>query len=256
MQMEETQISGKKVFILYPHSVIQEELLYTLISNEYEVALLKNHTRTLTLLEKFPHSILFINIDEKLSEEQWAEYIQGIMNNQALKDVRIGILSYNNDVALKQKYLMDIGVQCGFIQLKLGLAQSTKIILTVLEANEAKGRRKYVRVNCKSDKNAIFNVRVSETVLPGNIVDISSIGMAITFENADPRLQKNSLLDGIQLRLKSSLVSLSGVVLGFREAKPRIYVVLFTPKTANTEKEKIRRYIIHALQSSIDMLEL
>ncbi len=254
--MTNAEISGKKVFLLYPHSVVQEELLHTLITQEYEVTLLKDHRRALRILEQFPDSILFINIDDKLSEEEWEEYIRGIIGNAAFTEVRIGILSYNNDAELKQKYLMDIGVQCGFIQLKLGLAQSTKIILTALEASEARGRRKYVRVNCKDDKNAIFNVRISDTVLPGNIVDVSSIGMAVSFDNADPKLQKNTLLEGIQLRLRSSLVSVSGVVLGFRDAKPRIYVIIFTPKTSNAEKLKLRRYIIQALQSSIDSMDL
>ena len=249
--MNSNGMAGKKVFILYPHSVIQEDLIYTLINHEYEVYLLKDHNRALKLLEKFNDSILFINIDERLDEEQWEEYIRGILRNPSLKDVRIGILSYNNDEELKRKYLMDIGVPCGFIQLKLGIAQSTKIILTALEANEAKGRRKYVRVNCDIDQNAQFNVRVYDTVISGKIIDISSIGMAVHFQT-DPQLQKNTLLEGIQLRLRSSLVNLSGVVLGFRDTKPKVYVVLFTPKTPTAEKEKIRRYIIHSLQSYID----
>lgn len=249
--MDENKLLGRKVFILYPHSVIQEDLVYTLINNEYEVYLLKDHNRALKLLEHFRDAIIFINIDDRLNEDEWEEYIRGIMDNPRLKDVGIGILSYNNDQELKQKYLMEIGVPCGFIQLKLGIQQSTKIILAALEANEAKGRRKYVRVNCDKDENAQFNVRVSDTVLNGKIDDVSSIGMALHFET-DPELQKNTLLEGIQLRLRSSLVNLNGVVIGFREGRPKKYVLLFSPKTSASEKEKIRRYIIHSLQSYID----
>ena len=253
--MSTPSVTGRKVFILYPHSVIQEDLIYTLINNEYEVYLIKDHNRALKLLEKFNDSIIFINIDDRLDEEEWEEYIRGIMRNPSLQDVRIGILSYNNEAQLKQKYLMEIGVPCGFIQLKLGIAQSTKIILTALEANEAKGRRKYVRVNCEKDESAQFNVRISDTVISGKILDISSIGMAVRFET-DPELQKNTLLEGIQMRLKSSLVNLSGVVIGFHEGRPKRYVILFSPRTSTAEKEKIRRFIIHNLQSTIESIKV
>jgi hypothetical protein len=253
--MDEQNLLGRKVFILYPHSVIQEDLIYTLINNEYEVYLLKDHKRALRLLEKFNDSIIFINIDERLDEEQWEEYIRGILRNPGLKEVRIGIVSYNNDVELKQKYLMEIGVPCGFIQLKLGIAQSTKIILTALEANEAKGRRKYVRVPCEKDEGAQFNVRISDAVIPGKIIDISSIGMAVQFQT-DPGLKKNTLLPGIQLRLRSTLVNLTGVVIGFREGRKKTYVILFAPRTPGAEKEKIRRYIISSLQNFIDGIKV
>ena len=247
-------INGRKVFLLYPHSVIQDDLIYTLVQSEYEVYRLKDHNRALRILEKFPDSILFINIDERLDESEWEEYIRGIARNPALDSIRVGILSYNNNEELKKKYLMDIGITCGFIQLKLGLKESTKIILTVLEASEAK-RRKFVRVNCEHDSSAQFNVRVFDTVVTGKIIDISSIGMAIQFDT-DPELQKNTLLEGIQLRLRSSLINLSGVVMGFREEKPKRYVILFTPKTAASEKTKIRRYIIQTLQGFIESLQV
>ena len=253
--METDQLLGRKVFILYPHSVIQDELLSTLISQEYEVYLLKDHKRALKLLELFKDSIIFINIDDRLSEEEWEEYIRAIIRNPALKKVRVGILSYNNDTALKQKYLMEIGVPCGFIRLKLGLAQSEKIILAALKANEARGRRKYVRVPCNRDEGAQFNIRLNESVFSGKIIDISSIGMAVHF-TTDPGLPKNSLLEGIQLRLRSNLVNLKGVVIGFREGHPRKYVIIFSPGTPAAEKEKIRRYIINSLQNSIEGMKV
>ena len=108
-------INGRKVFLLYPHSVIQDDLIYTLVQSEYEVYRLKDHNRALRILEKFPDSILFINIDERLDESEWEEYIRGIARNPALDSIRIGILSYNNNEELKKKYLMDIGITCGFI---------------------------------------------------------------------------------------------------------------------------------------------
>ena len=67
---------GKKVFFLYPHSVIQNEMVIELIRNEYEIYLLFDHMKTVRLLEKYNDSILFINIDEGLMENEWEKYIK------------------------------------------------------------------------------------------------------------------------------------------------------------------------------------
>ena len=118
--MSETT-DGRKVFFLYPQSVIQEELISFLLKNEYEVYFLKDHRKATRIFKRFNNSICFINIEEGLKEADWIEYIESLKSDPDINGLQLGILSYNNDPALMQKYLMDIGVECGFIQLKLGL---------------------------------------------------------------------------------------------------------------------------------------
>ena len=60
---------------------------------------------------------------------EWEEYIKGIIGSEGTKDVRIGIVSYNENKELAEKYLMELMVPCGFIRLKLGIEESTQIIL-------------------------------------------------------------------------------------------------------------------------------
>ena len=241
---------GKKVIFLYPQSVIQEKLVTHIIRYEYEVYLIHDHQKNLKFINKYNNAILFINIDDGLKEEEWEKYIRNIINNDHTKNVRIGILSYNDDKDLAKKYLMDVGVQCGFIRLKLGVKESTAIILKTLEVNEAKGQRKYVRVSCKEHNNASFNLKIEDDVYSGQVTDLSSVGMAITF-NKPVELKVKSLLSDIQLRLKGIICMVTGVVIAIRKADKNTYVIMFVKNMHEDTKNKIYHYIYSVLQESI-----
>ncbi|MBN2051641.1 MAG: PilZ domain-containing protein [Spirochaetales bacterium] len=250
--MDETLNLGKKTFFLYPHSVIQDELIEELLDDEYEVYMLKDHEKALKVLKTFSGSICFINIDEGLKEPEWEEYIQKLMAGPETSSTLVGILSYNSDKGLMQKYLMDLGVQGGYIRLKLGMEESAAIIRKTLEANEARGRRRYVRAICEHDSLSVVNITSLSGSLTGNILDISSVGISCSFQE-DPQFNKNTLLKDIQLVLRGARIKTSGVVLGYRDDTVRKYVILFR-ELAKDGKKKIRKYIYSTLQQSIEVL--
>jgi len=242
---------GKKVFFLYPHSVIQEDLITHIIQNEFEVYLVNDHRKLLSLLKKYNNSILFINIDERLKESEWEEYIRSIMNNETTTGVQIGILTYNEDKELARKYLMDLMVPGGYIQLKLGLKESTKIILKTLMANEAKGKRKFVRAYCPKGIATEFNVQMAGSMYEGTIKDISSAGMAVYF-NKSVDLPPRTELSKIQLKLRSRIVMVSGIVVGMREDQGnKMYVVLFNKFISTDAKQRISTFIYRTLQAEM-----
>ncbi len=247
------QAWGKKIFFLYPHSVIQEQLVHALIQQEFELYLLKDHRRAVRILQKFPDSILFINIDEGLEESEWEDYVRNLMNSPETKEVRIGILSYNEERDLAEKYLMELAVPCGFIGLKLGLVESTQIIFKTLAANEARGRRKHVRATCKDPNQASFNVKMANKVYDGSIVDISAVGMACTFK-ADFQPKIGTRFDDIQLRLKGKLCMIAGRVAGFHHEQKNRYVLMFDPGMTNESKGKIYNFIHRTLQDDMDQI--
>lgn len=86
-------------------------------------------------------------------------YPPSVLQDPRTASVRVGILSYNNDPDLARHYLIDLSVPCGFIRLKLGLKESARILLTVLEANEARGQQKQVRTAVPPNAKVSFNVR-------------------------------------------------------------------------------------------------
>jgi hypothetical protein len=249
-------ILGKKIFFLYPQSVIQDSMLDTLIMSGFEAYTIHDHERGRLLLAHFPRSILFINIDQGLSEKEWEAYIRGIQENPAIKESRLGILSYNTDQKLMQKYLMDLGIPCGYIQLKLGLQASTNIILAALQANEARGRRQHIRAFCGDDSYATMNYKGPENIMYyGKLMDISSVGIAVKFDQPIT-LPANSLLRNIQLKLRSSLIMIDGILMGLRTADPRVRVILFASQMNQDDKLAIHHYIKQRIQHSLDHLEI
>ena len=198
---------------------------------------------------------MFINIDEGMNEKEWETYIRGIQENPQTKDCRLGILSYNTDQKLMQKYLMEIAVPCGYIHLKLGVKESTKIMLGALEANEARGRRKFIRAFCESDPNATVNVKSSSGLYYGKILDISATGIAARFDKFED-LPSNSLIRGMQLKLHGSLVLTDAVLMG-RRGEENVWIFLFdVPKMNPDQKLIIHRFIKHTLQHYMDELKI
>jgi L-rhamnose mutarotase len=253
---QQSDLSGKKIFFLYPHSVIHDEMLDILIMNGYESYAIRDHKKARRILEYFPGSIMFVNIDEGLEEREWEKYIQDIQQDPKTKDSRLGILSYNTDKSLMQKYLMQIGVPCGYIHLKLGLQASTKIMLEALKANEAKGRRKFIRVSCNDDTSATMNYKNSDGVIYyGKLLDISSAGIAVRIENfAD--FPPNSKLRETQLKLRGTLVLTDVILMGNRRDDKNEWLFLFDPKMPQNHKLVIHRYIKQSLQRYIDQLDI
>ncbi|MDR1902752.1 MAG: PilZ domain-containing protein [Treponema sp.] len=232
-------------------------MLDILIMNGFEAYTLRDHKRALRLIEYFVDSILFINIDEGMPEAQWEAYIRGIQENEKTKGCRIGILSYNTNAALMQKYLMDIAVPCGYIQLKLGLQESTRIIITALEANEARGRRKHIRASCEEDINAVLNFKSShDTLFHGKLLDISSAGFAVQLDqplNVEP----NTVIEDIQMRLRGGIVRTNAVALGKRRGNDNVWIFLINPSQMEREtKLIIHRFIKHCLQRYIDQFQV
>ena len=249
--MERNTFMSKKVFFLYPHSVIQKDLVHELVANEYAVYMVSDHKRFRSVVRDFNEPIVFVNIDENLTADEWKKYISELMessDNTAL----IGILTYNDDVESAQTYLMDLMIQCGFIKLKLGLEQSKGIILKTLEANEAKGRRKYLRIECQGLSQTDLNVKIGERFHMGKIMDISSVGMAFVFKEP-VELSARSLLTDIQLKLRGKIARVSGPVIGSRkDGSETIYVLLFDKTTTADTKERIHSFIYTTLQEEIN----
>ena len=228
-----------------------------LVRAEYDVALLGDHAKALRLINHFPSSILFCNIDDShQSEVDWQEYARGIVANQAKNDARIGILTYDPQPEMASTYLMDIGVPCGYIGLKLGLSDSAKIILRTLEANEAKGGRRFVRVKCPAGK-AVISINVRGHLYKGTVIDLSSAGIACVFE-ASLSLKPGAVEEDIQMQLWGAIVRVSMTYMGSREQEGfgTVCILMFEVFKDLDSKSKLFSFIRKSLQAEIDQLSV
>ena len=152
---------------------------------------------------------------------------------------------------------MELSVPCGYIQLKLGLQESTKIIHSALHANEARGRRKYIRAFCEDEVNTTMNYKSDEGFFQGKILDISSAGIAARIPRFPVMLSPNSLLRGVQLRLKGALVMVDVILMGKRSDDSNVCILVFDPSSLNpANKQVIHHFIKQCLQKYIDQLKV
>jgi len=243
---------GKKVFFLNPPGVLSD-VAATLGAHEFEVYLVYNHKNLARYLGKEPHALVFVNIDEGAGEPEWEAWIRGLQSNPETSSVGIGVVTLLGDPEISRKYLMDIGITCGFVTLKIGAAKTADILLKTLEANEARGRRKFVRASCPPG-TAEFTVPMGSATLRGTVQDLSTAGMA-TWQDSAAELPVGSRLKELQLTLRGARILLNGIVVGKHAAEegPDVRVVMFEPASLSGEKrEKIRSYIRRVLQDEVN----
>jgi hypothetical protein len=247
----QSDLTGKKVFFLYPPASVQNHIITELVQQEYEVYVVKEHTRFPHALKKYPASILFINIDDGMPEQEWATWIEKVMS--AYPNIKIGIFSSSSDEALHNKYIDELHVQCGFMVSKFDIAKNTGKILDMLNVLNAKGRRKYIRASTERETTATINMPHNGGFINGVIKDISVVGFSCVFDKEDVGLAKNALFKDIQIRLQTMLIKVEAIVFGSRvDGGEKIYVLLFTQRIDPDVRVKIRKYIQQNLQHKMD----
>jgi hypothetical protein len=241
---------GRQVIFLYPPTVM-EEISQELIRREFEVYICKDHKKLERYLKQTPTCLTFINVDNGMDEKDWIEWVQGITNTSPTSG--FGVITLNENPMLAKLFLMDVGVQCGFIVLKQGMAKATEIIQKTLDANEAKGRRRFLRANIES-QGADCNFMQAGEKIQATIQDISSVGMAIHFLK-DVSFKVGAKITDLQLNLKGIRVLLSAVVMVARkdDIGATVHVLLFDPATLDMQKkDKISSFIRRCLQDKFD----
>ena len=251
--MDNIDITGKKIFFLYPQTIVQNEVTTDLVMQEYEVYTVKDHLSLRRVLKRFPNSIVFVNINEALPEKEWEGWVSGVMGDPATATTRIGILTSTSNDELKQKYLSVLQVTCGFTHVSTDLKKLLFQITEILDFQKAKGRRKFIRATTDNEKITTVNFPLDGHFISGNIRDISSTGFSCTFPG-DPNLEKNAVIKDMQLKLQSTLLRAEGVVFGHRmDEYMKVFVFTFTSKTDANVRTKIRTYIKSNLQAKMDM---
>jgi hypothetical protein len=248
-----SDIVGKKIFFLYPTVVVQNRIIAELIQQEYEIYIAKDKDTLKRVLRKYPDSIVFVDINEKIPESEWDIWITGIMEASDTKTVSLGIITINDDDKFKQKYALALKVPCGYTVVSHDLKKTIATVTSVLQEVNAKGRRKYIRAIIENgEANATINLSYNGNYINGQIKDISVVGISCTLEG-NPDIPKNTLFKNIQMKLQSSILKIEGIVFGSRtEGEENIYVVLFTQRIDPDIRTKIRKYIQQNLQNRMD----
>ena len=248
----ETGALGKKIFFLYPPPVLTE-VVDVLARQEFEVYLSRSHEKLRRSIASFPDAIVFVNLDDGLDEAGWLDFVQGLRAEAPA--VGIGVITLNDDPDLREHYLMNLQVQCGFVILKIGASKTAEILAKTLEANEARGRRKFVRAPCPPGTGQCSMDHEGAT-LRAELTDLSSAGMAIRFDGG-ASLKVGSVLRDMSLIIKGQRLLASGVVVAKRageDGAESVHVIMFDPGSLDdARREKLKSLVFRINQSSMEL---
>ncbi|RPJ05936.1 MAG: hypothetical protein EHM28_11080 [Spirochaetaceae bacterium] len=252
--MSPNPANGRKVFFLYPNALVKE-MIKDFIRHEFEVYSVDNHIGLKSLLKKYQNTILFINIEERLKEDEWEAYIKSILSDPDSKGTGIGVFTYfDRSKALTEKYLLELGVNCGFIRLKTDIKKCKDIILKTLEANEARGKRLFIRGICNPRVDT-FNLFFNGSRYNGRLLDVSIAGFAGQFTEAPPKVEAGQLLRDIQIVLRGGRFSLDGQIIRIdrRKNDSDLFIVLFKPDKMTPDiRNRIHDFITMCLQNAAE----
>ncbi|MCR4578980.1 MAG: hypothetical protein K5681_01390 [Treponema sp.] len=175
-------VTGRKTFFITPDtSLIPESYLEDYFALGYECYFVENDKRIKiekkvdVILSLFRDVILFFNIDYSIPDLDWNTYIKSVVDSLGNR-ASIGILytkrqSKEEKSRLEHRFLYDMGVQCGCIQLEYQKKQNFELIEKILYANQAQGRRKNIRALCTNA--CTFTCNHSGMTFTGILQDIS-----------------------------------------------------------------------------------
>jgi hypothetical protein len=251
----DTEMTGKKIFFLYPSALIQNEIAWELVQQEYEIYHVRNHDGLRRALRRFPDSVVFINIDDGLSEKDWDSWIRMILADPALAQIKIGVLTTSGNEASLKKYTFAMKLPCGYTVVdRSDILKTVKQLYNVLQAVDARGRRKYIRATSENEALTTINIPHNAEYYKGVIKDISAVGLSCSF-HVDPDLDKNALCQDMQIKLQSTILKAEGIVFGSRmDGLSKIYVFLFTQRMDPDVRIKIRTYIQATMQAKMNTL--
>lgn len=242
---------GRKIFFINPPETLKNEFLDHIFKNEFELYLLDDKKNIEELLGLFQDAVVFINIDKGMTTIEWSDFIKKLQRK--FKKVVIAVFSKSNSSSLQKTYLMDIGIKGGFVILEHNNWKTIEIINQVLEANEARGRRKNVRLDFNKNESR-DNIKAKVFTHKGYLVhgfieSFSSAGLQVSFKSGNIDLDDN--VDKVIFSLGENELHINGSLLKrFENGK---YFISFK-NISSLDKEFVQQYIFDHLQKSFKQL--
>lgn len=261
----EVQGLAPKVFFVDPDpSLVSESFLESAFLAGYETYSIPDDLcgdlkqKIHVLVAAFPESLFFFSIDRKGSRKVWIESIREL-TSCGDDCTRIGVFysvkSNEADQGVRMTFNFDIGVSAGYVPLGSSVRHNHALILKVLEANQAMGRRKAIRMKC--DSTYTVHYLRDKTWVQGSILDLSVSHFSAWFTNPEADWDLGQKVEKLQLRLGGRLLMVNALIaLKHETSRAPVFVFLYHPHDENegseeTIKLRVNQIIRNHFQSQI-----
>jgi len=249
----ENPLFGRKVFFVNPPLAVENNIISELRDEEYEVYVIHDYRLVKPVLYDNKDALIFLYIDDQLTYNQWFNYIKSFQNDEKIKSIFIGVLSSKAGYEDQQRFMLDLSLPGGFIMLNEHIEITHKKLKGILDINGAKGRRQYIRLDCKTLADVKGHLTTDNKMFTFNIDNISSVGLACIYSQEYVNLfQKSTLQHGISIQIGNKVIPAPSVVFDTRIVNNNGFsVLLFTNNVHKSTKQTIKAYIFDVLDANL-----
>ncbi|MCR4953785.1 MAG: hypothetical protein K6A43_06865 [Treponema sp.] len=252
-------IFGRKVFFINPSLFIEHLICDPLKELEYEVYILNDYKYAKPVISRFRDSICFIAIDSEMSFSEWYNFIKSFETDIDLSNMFVGVLSETAKLVDKEKFLANLNLAGGFINIDKKAIGVFDKVKDVLDKNDAKGRRQYLRLNVTA---ALVNgyIAAKDKLYSISVANISSVGIACVFKkNIEHLFVENSVLPNVSLTIARRSIVMNCIVLKKLpiESDPTSMtgVLLFAKDTASEVRGYIRKFVYDFYDAEMNLVK-
>ena len=246
---------NRKVFFLHPQAVIQDELVRALIADDYEAYLLRNSVSAKMVLRDYPDSILVVQVDSGLSEEQWLEYASELRATPVFSQLTLCVVSVASMEDIQQTYLdMPEGFSYGFSYSGYDFGTIYPLIKEMLIQEKANPPGISIK-GTTAEKQKVSVVFTRDRIrYEGRLKDISLSGLTCRIDSMDPLYPSEIPIQAIIITYESTQLTVSGRVAGNHGDDDSIHLILFDDNVRSDKKDDIFDLIQACLQAEIEAL--
>ena len=252
----ENPIIGRKVFFVNPPLYVENYLHLELKQHEYEVYIISDYKYTKNALRQFPDALCFIFIDDEMTYDEWFNFIQSFQKDDKLKTIFVGLMSAIIPKPQQERFMMNLSLPGGFIMLTefKGSALIEKIV-GILELNGAKGRRKYLRLDCDSSIKINGYFANKSQLLQVSILNISSVGFTCVYPRSyGDALKKNMVVPSFSITLGRRSIVTPSVVFDIKIVNEHqcFGIMLFLKQVGQDDRKVVKNFIFDQLEQRFE----
>ena len=254
----ENPIIGRKVFFVNPPLYVENYLQPELKLHEYEAYIIKDYKYTKNALRMFPDALCFIFIDDEMSYDGWFNYILSFQQDEKLKTIFVGLMSAMIPQPKREKFMMNLSLPGGFLMLnEIKGAELIKTVIGILELNGAKGKRKYLRLDCDESISINGYFATQTQLLQVSIANISSVGFTCIFPKSyGTVLAKKMIIPSFSITLGRRSIATPSIVFDVKSFDNNNYfaMLLFLKSVGPDDRKVIKNFIFEHMEKRLDNL--
>lgn len=242
-QKADPSVYGRKIFFITPHFILKAKILRDLCQDEYEAYTIDDITKLPSLIKMFPFCVLFFNIDEGKSKQEWLSFIRGI--EDSCKTVFTGVIFGTITDTQKLQYTSTLRLKAGMVDINDKQKDPLEEIKKILNDVKAKGRRRYVRCTCSKQENNEAVILVNSKNYKLKIADVSIAGISLIIPpDLNVTFAPHTVIRSIFITLGGVDFTHPMVIFGTNvEKNQTLLVLVFLPGIPNSVKTQIHKYI-------------